>query len=88
MKFPVSSTIGLNARGFTLDGINQSAEMMIEFDFLVPPLSIEILCGHVELSAGKSYNFTCKVTGSRPSPVITWWQGNIQLPGGTSQVNE
>ncbi|XP_045528209.1 synaptogenesis protein syg-2-like [Pieris brassicae] len=43
------------------------------------PLSVQIVRKQEQLSADRSYDVECIVTGSRPAPQITWWIGSKPL---------
>ncbi|CAH4036390.1 unnamed protein product [Pieris brassicae] len=43
------------------------------------PLSVQIVKKQEQLSANRSYEVECIVTGSRPAPQITWWIGSRPL---------
>ncbi|CAH4036393.1 unnamed protein product [Pieris brassicae] len=43
------------------------------------PLSVQIVKKQEQLSANRSYEVECIVTGSRPAPKITWWIGSRPL---------
>ncbi|XP_065563409.1 neural cell adhesion molecule 2-like [Artemia franciscana] len=43
------------------------------------PVSVEVLPGYMPVNAGEPWNVTCVVIGSFPSPIVTWWLGNIQV---------
>ncbi|XP_068217398.1 nephrin-like isoform X2 [Palaemon carinicauda] len=55
-----------------------SATVMVEMN--LPPLSVAIRPPDEPLTAGKQYHVICEILGSRPSPSITWWNGDIRLP--------
>lgn len=46
----------------------------VAIDMFLRPLEVEILGENTEFSAGKTYNVTCKSTGSRPPAIISWWK--------------
>lgn len=45
----------------------------------VKPLSVKLLTPYKPLSAGRTYELECQVTGARPEPLITWWKGSTKM---------
>lgn len=52
---------------------------MYIFIFTVRPLSIKLIGENHPLSAELPANVSCRVTGAKPPPIITWWKDNVQM---------
>lgn len=52
----------------------------------VPPVSLNILVGERNPTAGKPFYLPCHIVGSRPIPKIIWWMNDILLD--PSQYNQ
>lgn len=46
---------------------------------LVRPLSIKLVGENRPLSAGKPVNVSCRVTGAKPPPIVSWWKDATQM---------
>lgn len=47
--------------------------------FPVRPLTITLDKDIKNLSTNRTYELKCEVTGSRPTPSLSWWKGSSQL---------
>jgi len=45
----------------------------------VRPLSIKLVGDNRPLSADSPVNVSCRVTGAKPPPIITWWKDATQM---------
>ncbi|XP_028966572.1 hemicentin-1 [Galendromus occidentalis] len=52
--------------------VEKSLSTTVTVDLILPPLSVEIEQGGSRYDAGTSAEFRCRVSGSRPFPVVTW----------------
>uniref|UniRef100_A0A2S2R0Z4 Protein turtle A n=1 Tax=Sipha flava TaxID=143950 RepID=A0A2S2R0Z4_9HEMI len=51
----------------------------VSLDMILRPLSIKLVGENRPLSAETPVNVSCRVTGAKPPPVITWWKDAIQM---------
>lgn len=49
------------------------------FFFTVRPLSIKLIGENRPLSAEIPVNVSCRVTGAKPPPKVTWWKDAVQM---------
>ena len=62
-----------------MEKIKLSARLLL---FSVPPVEVLIINDKEgSVSANKHLDLTCRVTGSRPLPVITWSKNGVVLSG-------
>lgn len=54
-------------------------KIIIYFFFTVRPLSIKLVGDNRPLSAEVSVNVSCRVTGAKPPPIVTWWKDATQM---------
>lgn len=47
--------------------------------FIVRPLSIQLIGENRPLSAEIPVNVSCRVTGAKPPPIVTWWKDSTQM---------
>ncbi|OQR74019.1 hemicentin-2-like [Tropilaelaps mercedesae] len=66
----------------------QPLETAITIDLILPPLTVEVEHGGVSYTAGAQAEFRCRVTGSRPFPVVTWLLATRKLEAFFSHVSD
>ena len=74
-------------RSLAASEFNAMSSLIPGFLFIpVLPLSVKITSEQRPLSADRVYDIHCVTFGSRPSALVTWWLGSIQLLDHSSQV--
>ncbi|XP_049786325.1 nephrin-like [Schistocerca cancellata] len=68
------------------NNISQPAQASVSLDLNFRPLSASILSSEQPLSAGRSYELTCRSVGSRPPARISWWLDSTMLQGAAESV--
>ncbi|XP_060860312.1 nephrin-like [Metopolophium dirhodum] len=51
----------------------------VSLDMILRPLSIKLVGDNRPLSADSPVNVSCRVTGAKPPPIITWWKDATQM---------
>ncbi|KAI1278459.1 Nephrin [Halotydeus destructor] len=59
----------------------------VTLDLNLRPLDVKITSPRRPMSAGKKVDLSCQSSGSRPSAVVTWWQGSKLLQHVTEEVS-
>ncbi|XP_043272442.1 hemicentin-2-like [Venturia canescens] len=64
--------------------LTRPASATVTIELYMRPLSVHIdrQSKRRQISAGKTYEITCRSTGSMPPAVFTWWKGSKQLKTG------
>ena len=76
------STSSQTAKTHHLNPISFS-DVNLYLNWTVPPLSVAIVVGERNPAAGRPFSLPCHVTGSRPTPKITWWRNDVLLDPST-----
>ncbi|XP_045528218.1 nephrin-like [Pieris brassicae] len=82
LTFPRLGREHLNARlscQASNTNLSPPPSKLIILNINLRPLSVQIVKKQEKLSANRSYEVVCIVTGSRPAPNITWWIGSRPL---------
>lgn len=57
------------------------------FIFTVRPLSIKLVGDNRPISASIPVNVSCRVTGAKPPPIVTWWKDAVQMTDAKQTVS-